>query len=429
MLGSAEREQMNKRTLTILLFAVLGAVVVIYVAGTLRKVDIMEEARTTNVQGPNDLKLSSSLTVSRYMDWPLPDLELGIELPRMPEKVMVYRRVVPDEMTESDARRLSHEYFDMPLGAELMRSKSGNYIRVKTATHLFELDARRGWFNNVNQAYRSTTHSNRRQDYPSDDECVRIAASYLTDRGLLPDDSRLGGVVDNSSAGCISVGFGQVIGGHGCWGSGGRVSVHVGIGGEIVSVWKQWLEVEPFREYPIKTVSEALEEARKGHGWFLTVGGGTIRKIELRYETGTFLRPVYYFDYSADEEFRYVVVPAIRQDFLMSAEEMQEAAQRAAAQRQEEQAEAMRKAAEGFISKERAIELARDVIEGELKRREDFEYDPECEVVVEIQGSQYVVTFIDEAAKKEEEARFRYAARVWLDGKTGEFVKVLSPRL
>jgi len=54
------------------------------------------------------------------------------------------------------------------------------------------------------------------QEYPSAEDCKRIAVEYLKKHDLLPGDAYLGGVVDNtkSSWRAMSVGFGRNIRGY-----------------------------------------------------------------------------------------------------------------------------------------------------------------------------------------------------------------------
>lgn len=94
----------------------------------------------------------------------------------------------------------------------LERSKGVGLYWLETSTHLFELEPRTGLFNIVKLKEKGTKYSKNRADYPSDEECKKIAAEFIKSRGLLEEGMYLKKrIVDNKSAGGMSVVFGRVI--------------------------------------------------------------------------------------------------------------------------------------------------------------------------------------------------------------------------
>jgi uncharacterized membrane protein YkoI len=71
-----------------------------------------------------------------------------------------------------------------------------------------------------------------------------------------------------------------------------------------------------------------------------------------------------------------------------------------------------------IISQERALEIARSAIKGRM------EYDKTGEIVVELKENQYIVTFPHGIPKTPGLRAPDYAARVWIDAKSGKVLKV-----
>ncbi|MHC4110108.1 MAG: hypothetical protein ACYSUY_03480 [Planctomycetota bacterium] len=162
-----------------------------------------------------------------------------------------------------------------------------------------------------------------RKDYPSDEECKRIAIEYLKKRGLLPEDTYLSSVSDVNieAVGAISVCFGRKIGKYKCWGTGSEILVWVGVDGEITNVSIRWVEYEPYKLAPIKTAKEAFEHLKHGNAFI--AGSGKVTKIALAYHTpaeGYYIQPVYNFGFGDQES--VASVPAIKPEYLKSKEEM-----------------------------------------------------------------------------------------------------------
>ncbi|UCE36658.1 MAG: hypothetical protein JSW00_14240, partial [Thermoplasmata archaeon] len=254
--------------------------------------------------------------------WPGLVFEFEGPFPEMPDKMMVYKIVYPDpnKFTEAYVRELAEKYFDMPKNAKMLMPGGPLYLHwLKTDMHLFELEARTGFFNIQKYEKARKKRSEDRKDFPSDEECKKIATDYLKSRGLFEDNAYGPSIVDNTSSGVMSVGFGQMVGKYKRSGSAGSLAMNIGPNGEIVKVRKQWLELVPWKIAPIKTAREAFEQLKEGKAALNNRIGGKITKIELRYElpgVEGYSVPVYWFDYSTPERFSYAVVPAVKDEYV-----------------------------------------------------------------------------------------------------------------
>ena len=159
-------------------------------------------------------KLPNSLYGNFYYSGPppFPEFELDEPFPKIPEKMMIYKIIPPKQLTEEDAYHIAEKYFDMP--SDAVFRKSNLSYRLKTKTHLFNVYHTTGFFSfNKFEEYWEK-HSRDRKDFPSDEQCQKIATEYLESRGLLPDNASSGKVTNNISSGKMSVGFGMVINGY-----------------------------------------------------------------------------------------------------------------------------------------------------------------------------------------------------------------------
>lgn len=248
--------------------------------------------------------------------------------PEMPSEMMVYKVVHPNNITEPYVRELAQKHFDMPPDAKMTRSPISGLYWLKSSTHRFELDPKTGSFNIDKLEEKGTRHSKIRSDYPSDEESKKIAAEFIKSRGLLEARMYLGKrVVDNTkSSGVMSLGFGQKISGYKKWGAGGRISIHIGPGGEVVKVSKSWRELAPYKPYPIKTAKQALKDLHNRKGFLMGLKG-KIKSITLRYyissEKQDYVQPIYYFECTGPAPLKnfYGVVPAIKDKYLQSKKE------------------------------------------------------------------------------------------------------------
>lgn len=248
--------------------------------------------------------------------------------PEVPKRMLVYKVLRPKNVTEADVRELAEKYFDMPKDAKLTRSSprpGGSALYwLDTQVHLFEFDPDTGFFNILKYRKAREKLSEDRKDYPSDEECKKIATEYLKERDLLPEDAYLGGVsgVNIGSVGAMSVWFCRKIGQYDIWGHGSDILVEIGVAGEITKVSKRWVEYEPYKLAPIKSPKEAVKQFKYGRALLMTsIAKAT--KMKLAYHThpnDEYIQPVYSFGFGDKKS--YSLVPAIKKEYLKSEEQM-----------------------------------------------------------------------------------------------------------
>ncbi|MDH4240967.1 MAG: hypothetical protein OEW48_15520 [Phycisphaerae bacterium] len=276
-------------------------------------------------------KIVDTLSGGLAFPGPKRDFKYDGPLPEMPDKMMVYKVVCPDpnNITEAYVRELAEKYFDMPNDAILKRSSprpGGSPLYwLKTQAHLFEFEPQTGFFNIVKIKEKGTSYSKNRQDYPSGEECKKIAVEFIKSRGLFEEGIYFRSIFSKPSSGGITVRFGRIINGYKTWEGG--ISVSVGINGEIMRVSKKWCEVVPWKMAPIKTAKQAFKELRDGgRAFFVDRAMGSVKEITLRYHhpirpEDYYVQPVYYFNYTSPDRDTYSIVPAIKQEYLKSYEE------------------------------------------------------------------------------------------------------------
>ena len=239
--------------------------------------------------------------------------------PKLPKMMMVYK-VKDQNVTEASVRKFAEQYFNMPADAELKRSKGMGLYWLRSEDSLFEVDPANGSFN-IDKIGEDRPETWVKENYPSKEECRKIAEEYLKSRNLLSEDAYFRGIADNiHGSGVMSLGFGRLIGGYKSWGPGAQILVHIGLGGEVVGVRKAWQELIPYKPYPVKSPEEALEELGKGNGVLMHGSEGKVGEMTFRYCTSPrkqeYVQPAYYFDCNRPDGSFYGVVPAIKAEYL-----------------------------------------------------------------------------------------------------------------
>jgi hypothetical protein len=249
-----------------------------------------------------------------------PSLVLERPLPKMPKAVLVYKVKDPN-VTEAYAREVGGKHFGIGVDAQMKRSRAMGLYWLTGSKWRLEVDPSTGSFN-VETIGTDLTNPGPKETDPSKERCRIVAEHYLRSHKLVENDMYFRGVTDNtrSSWGAMSVGFGRLIGGTKSWGAGGRISVEIGLGGELKRLRKAWQELAPYRAYPIKTPQEALEELRAGKGVLMHGSKGKVEKIEIRYYTSPqkqqYVQPIYYFACNGADGSFYGILPAIKAEYL-----------------------------------------------------------------------------------------------------------------
>lgn len=150
------------------------------------------------------------------------------------------------------------------------------------------------------------------KDFPSDEECKKLAIEYLEKYKLFEDDLYIREVRQASKYKTVS--FGQKIDGFKRGGPGASLWVDIGSGGRLVFLYKSRLEVESIGEYPLMPVDKAYEKLLQGKGAFqgysLRSGSqlqlGEVRNVSIIYhflaqsETKRwkeYAQPFYHFEF------------------------------------------------------------------------------------------------------------------------------------
>jgi len=264
--------------------------------------------------------------------WIKGDFKYDGPFPKNPFWMLVYKIVPPQNITDDYVRDLAEKHFGIPRDTPLRRPGAGLYW-LRTYTHLFELDQRTGFFNIVKLKKEGGSYSKNRADYPSDEECKKIANEFIKSRGLFEDNAYGPNIFDNTSAGVMSVSFGRLINGYRTWEGG--ISLEIDQNGEIVRVSKRWQEIVPWKMAPIKTAEQAFRELKEGKNAFVMAyhpkPKGKVKEITLRYNNAKklleYVQPVYYFRYAtpySPSGESYAIVPAIRAEYLKSRKETEE---------------------------------------------------------------------------------------------------------
>jgi hypothetical protein len=250
--------------------------------------------------------------------------------PKKPSWILVYK-VVPKNITDDYVKDLAEKYFEISRDIPLTRSKAASLYWLETSTHLFELEPRTGFFNIVKLKKKGTSYSKNRKDYPSDEECKKIAEEFIKSRRLFEEGMYFRSIWSGPSSGGLEVNFGRTINGYKVWWS--SISVEIGRNGEIMGVSKRWHEVVPWKMAPIKTAEQAFKELVKGKPAMVSAFShkpkGKVKEITLRYHHPTrpedYVLPVYYFRYEtplSPTGESFAIVPAIKAEYLKSYEEI-----------------------------------------------------------------------------------------------------------
>ncbi|MHC4691466.1 MAG: hypothetical protein ACYS67_01905 [Planctomycetota bacterium] len=318
----------NKKVVTWLIAAVLA---ILCIAGVV--LFFSKEDKIPEPQGPYPAlapgeKIVNTLSAGLAFRGPRRNFKYDGPFPKNPSWMLVYK-VVPKNITDDYVKDLAEKYFDIPRDTPLRRPGAGLYW-LETSTHLFELESRTGFFNIVKLKKKGTSYSKNRKDYPSDEECKKIAEEFIKSRGLFEEGMYFKHIWSGPSSGGLMVRFGRIINGYKVWWS--SISVSVGINGEIMRVSKRWHDVVPWKMAPIKTAKQAFKELVKGKPAMVQAfrprPKGKVKEITLRYHHPTrpenYVLPVYYFRYETELSptgETYAIVPAIRAEYLKSYKE------------------------------------------------------------------------------------------------------------
>ena len=261
------------------------------------------------------------------------EITLGTALTRYPEQTMVYR-TVDTIISKDDALKIA-EKFGMSGPVEESGGRIKCYV-VKDEPYTFEIEEESGYMTYTwDGRYSGVDPRDRPENLPTDEECRKIAESFLTSHGLMPEEAVFSsvsqggkGTFSNHSGGTPIVTyedrdvlFSDTLSGYPVAGSGIRVTI--GGGGDILKVTQRWRDAEPYKEFSILSPEEAIGELKQT-GVVTTVSSpkkAVVDEIKLCYYAtppGTeqpYLKPTYYFHGTMEGENEtgtfYQYIPAV----------------------------------------------------------------------------------------------------------------------
>lgn len=251
------------------------------------------------------------------------------KMPKAPEKVNVYR-FEPIADSEREIEEFAARFGIPEITREVGKSDGGVFYigsvgdRIETSLSFF-YGVSDGHLNYQDHAKLRKENPN----LPSDDEIEGIALRTLERLGLLPDEAYVSGTGGLEEATFRdgqpvkywryrNVVVSRKVDGFYIIGPGMEVKVSLGTDGELVKLDSMMRELVPFREYPAKSLEEAIVDAQKGRetmNLYPEVVNPVVKKAEILYYAdpakpeNKYLQPVYAL--TGPETCIYV--PAIKQ--------------------------------------------------------------------------------------------------------------------
>lgn len=218
-------------------------------------------------------------------------LTLDIPEPQFPEKMMVYKVIKPaltKEMIREQAAKLG------VVGS--VEETEVDFRVIAANGSIFSVDKETGSINFTTKEFETAVSL--LKTVLSDEEYKKLASDFLTSCGLMKEEAEFRDVnkentvtivengVEKKLPFMIEVRFGRKADDIPWGGVGPKISVYFGENGKIIGAASVWRDVEPFREYPIKEFSKALEDIKQGKATIydaLSNDSGKIKKVRLMY--------------------------------------------------------------------------------------------------------------------------------------------------
>ena len=237
----------------------------------------------------------------------VPEITSVIAFPKYSGQAMVYR-TIDTTVSKDDALKMAEKF---GMTGSLEEDTLSYYI--KGNPYMFDIEREGGYMTYTwDDRHSGVDPRDHPENLPTDEECRKIAEAFLTSHGLIPE----GAVFSSASHGegfflnstndasvqtykDTRVLFTGTLSGYPVTGSG--IYVTVGGGGDILKVGKRWRDAEPYKEFPILSPEEAIEELKQT-GVVTTVGSpkkAVVEEIKLCYYAtppGTeqpYLKPTY----------------------------------------------------------------------------------------------------------------------------------------
>jgi hypothetical protein len=240
--------------------------------------------------------------------------ELAGELPNVDNNMMVYK-LKPAEVSLEKAVEMGRRLgFEGQAGIDAQGIRIGMAGEINGEKKMFGV-----WVNSGAVEY-SVVEPNllcplEPPALPSNEEAAAIATRFLDEAGLLPAGAQVSEVVwggryagENGEEYVthLLVRFGHEIDGIPAIGPGARFDVRIADKGEVADLYRDWRDVDPYREVSIKTADQAYQELVSGKGSYYvpeTCQKVVVDKVRLVYWMGPddrekqdYVVPVYEFD-------------------------------------------------------------------------------------------------------------------------------------
>ncbi|WP_214019838.1 hypothetical protein [Methanoculleus sp.] len=258
------------------------------------------------------------------------EIALDTALPKDPGQAMVYK-TVNSTVSKDDALKMAEKF---RMTGPLEEDTLSYYIKDEPYT--FDIEKEGGCLSytwegrwNEGEGYRDFP-----EHLPTDEECRKIAETFLISHALIPEGAVYSGVAhgegffsnrtDSTSIQTYKdtqVSFTGTLNGLPVFGN--WMYVTIGGDGDILRVFKRWRDAEPYKEFPILSPEEAIEELKQT-GVVTTVSSpkkAVVDEIKIGYyaspprDEQPYLKPTYYFRGTVEGEnetgtfFQYV--PAV----------------------------------------------------------------------------------------------------------------------
>ncbi|MDD2472568.1 MULTISPECIES: hypothetical protein [unclassified Methanoculleus] len=238
----------------------------------------------------------------------VPEITSAIALPKYSGQAMVYR-TVNSTITKDDALKMAEKF---GMTGSLEEDTLSYYTNDDPYT--FDIEKEGGYMTYTwADRHSGVDPRDRPENLPTDEECRKIAESFLTSHGLMPEGAVFSSIshgegfflnsTDDTSVQTYKdtrVLFTGTLSGYPTAGSG--IYVTVGGGGDVLKVGKRWRDAEPYKEFPILSPEEAIEELKQT-GVVTTVGSpkkAVVDEAKLCYyaspprDEQPYLKPAYY---------------------------------------------------------------------------------------------------------------------------------------
>ncbi|MCL6472649.1 MAG: hypothetical protein K6T91_07560 [Firmicutes bacterium] len=260
------------------------------------------------------------------------NLKTSGPLPNFPEKIMVYKTRKPSVTKVSVLTQAKK------LGISGVVRDSDLALSVRASAGDFHMDKDTGSFDYLTKDFEHQVFP--LKNVLSDKEYKRLATDFLNKNGLLKKGAvferinrditvttGLSGKETKSPIMVEAVFGSKKLNGFEWVGTGPKISVYFGENGKIIGASSTWREVEPFKEYPIISIDEAVKQIRDGKAIIYDQyidNNGMIRDAKIVYLSEPigynqkYVIPYYSITYiNQPGDLFTVLTPAIPADYLV----------------------------------------------------------------------------------------------------------------